>query len=802
MRTGGPLTGSGVRHNLRSVTAAALASLLAVLSSTPGFEADASAAAPGTPGASLVPPMPPAPVARSPTQPAESKQPRIGEAQLARAFQPGTAAADGKAAYDAGSFALAASRLAKAPEPEAAYVRALALAELDRYSEALRVLDGLEAALPDLGDRIQFLRGEALAGAGRRQEATDAWASVPDGSLLAPEARLGRARLGAAMGDRAGALAALAPLLSSGAPSDPSKPDPVATALLLSGRIQAAGPNPDLASARRDYLACWVAHPLAPEASEAQTALRSMVIPFGVPPGPEEVLGRAENLLEQNRSGAAIALLEPLAAAVRGAPADAPLACRIRSALGRAQRRERNNARAIELLAPVVQSCKDPGVRVRAMYVLAGATVIAGDRDEGIALYRRVGRDYPGHSYADDSLLYAAQLLARQGRDADARQLLAALVDGYPDGDQRGEARFLQAWLSRRAGDLDQALVQLEAIEQTAAGLDPYEHARAAYWRARILEGRGGEGKESARQLWADLAVRYPTDYYGLLARARLGEAGVAVAQPRPALPVGEASYDPGPLQGDPHLRAGLVLFRIGFAKAAAEELEAVPLGRIKPGEPLDPVLLVADVLDRLGDHRTAHQLLRTRARDAFRRPPDADNLRAWLIAYPAAYREEVGRAARAAAVPAELIQALMREESALDPRIISPAGAVGLTQLMLPTAKQVAARLHLARPSRGDLMQPSLNIRLGAQYLGELVRRYDGEVPLALAAYNAGAGAVARWQEALPGVPLDEFVEQIPVEETRGYVKRVLRSYAAYATLYGEGQAPLARQLLRAANE
>jgi soluble lytic murein transglycosylase len=143
-----------------------------------------------------------------------------------------------------------------------------------------------------------------------------------------------------------------------------------------------------------------------------------------------------------------------------------------------------------------------------------------------------------------------------------------------------------------------------------------------------------------------------------------------------------------------------------------------------------------------------------------------------------------------------------MREESALDPRIISPAGAVGLTQLMLPTAKQVAARLHLARPSRNDLMQPSLNIRIGAQYLGELVRRYDGEVSLALAAYNAGSGAVARWMEALPGAPMDEFVEQIPVEETRGYVKRVLRSYAAYVTLYGEGAAPGIHQLLRVAKE
>jgi soluble lytic murein transglycosylase len=119
----------------------------------------------------------------------------------------------------------------------------------------------------------------------------------------------------------------------------------------------------------------------------------------------------------------------------------------------------------------------------------------------------------------------------------------------------------------------------------------------------------------------------------------------------------------------------------------------------------------------------------------------------------------------------------------------------------MLPTAQQVASRLRLSRPARADLMVPALNIRLGASYLGDLVRRYGGEVALALAAYNAGAGAVDRWREAMPGLPLDEFVEQIPVDETRGYVKRVLRSYSAYATLRGEGQGSAAG-ILRVAKE
>ena len=364
--------------------------------------------------------------------------------------------------------------------------------------------------------------------------------------------------------------------------------------------------------------------------------------------------------------------------------------------------------------------------------------------------------------------------------------------------------------MDRRAGAVEAAAAQFEAIEREAGIDEPYERARAAYWRARMLADRGEEGLRAALAVWRELAERYPTDYYGLLARVRLGERARAAAKEAvPVAPpaervsrVGPAAtgYDPGPLRDDPHLRAGLRLARMGFDRAAAQELEEVPLSRLKPGDSLDPVVLVADLLDRCGDHRAAHQLLRTRARAAFRHPPDAESLRAWHIAYPPAYRQEVLRWAAPAGVPPDLVQALMREESALDPRVVSPAGALGLTQLMLPTARSVATRLRLARPSRDDLLEPELNIRLGAQYLGGLLRRFDGQVALALAAYNAGGGAVSRWVEARDGLALDELVEEIPVEETRGYVKRVLRSYAAYRALYGADESSDASQLLRVA--
>ena len=121
---------------------------------------------------------------------------------------------------------------------------------------------------------------------------------------------------------------------------------------------------------------------------------------------------------------------------------------------------------------------------------------------------------------------------------------------------------------------------------------------------------------------------------------------------------------------------------------------------------------------------------------------------------------------------------------------LVSPAGAVGLTQLMLGTARGVAKGLGIRTVREADSMNPSFAIRIGASYLGNLLRRYGGSEALALAAYNVEKTPVKGWLGALGSLPLDAFVEEIPVQETEAYVKRVLRSYAAYRYLYGSEDA------------
>ncbi len=474
---------------------------------------------------------------------------------------------------------------------------------------------------------------------------------------------------------------------------------------------------------------------------------------------------------------------------------DAPLACRARAALGRGYRKERQHSRAIELLRPVVAGCADPRLRLRALFALAGSVAIAGDREEALGLYRRIAAEFPDGTLADDALLSAGDLLERLGRGKEALELFSAAAKSGGDGDRRPEALFRRAWAHRRAGELDEAAERFRAIAEEFRDADAYEHARATYWLARINSEKGPEGGSAAVALWEELVRRYPVDWYGLLSRARLSRARGAASDALPApVPSGGDTapvLEAGPLPGDPHFAAALRLLRIGLGEEAAEELRAIdlaPLRALPDGRA--PIFTVAALLDRAGDHRSAHWILKTDGKAVLRAAPAGESLRLWRIAYPVAFRDEVVRWAKPAGVPPELLQALMREESALDPSVISAAGAIGLTQLMPSTASAVARRLGMGSITATSLTDPGPNIRIGAAYLGELLARYGRQPALALAAYNAGGGAVGRWLEARGELELDEFVEEIPIDETRGYVKRVLRTFAAYRLLSAQAAA------------
>ena len=154
-----------------------------------------------------------------------------------------------------------------------------------------------------------------------------------------------------------------------------------------------------------------------------------------------------------------------------------------------------------------------------------------------------------------------------------------------------------------------------------------------------------------------------------------------------------------------------------------------------------------------------------------------------WTVAYPTGLLPTI-TAQGVPAVDPYLAAAIIREESQYDDKAVSVVGAVGLMQLMPMTANAVAQRYGYPSVGREDLFDRETNIRLGVRYLGQLLDQYGGNLAYAVAAYNAGPIAVNNWIAMHQGRDQDEFVELIPYQETRLYVKRVLRSYGEYRRL------------------
>ena len=154
-------------------------------------------------------------------------------------------------------------------------------------------------------------------------------------------------------------------------------------------------------------------------------------------------------------------------------------------------------------------------------------------------------------------------------------------------------------------------------------------------------------------------------------------------------------------------------------------------------------------------------------------------------VVYPFPYRALIEARAHEAGVDPYLVAGLIRQESAFESAIASGAGAVGLMQIMPATGRNLAARAGLSGFHTAALETPEVNVRLGTDFLATLLDRYDGHLPLALSAYNAGPTRANRWRRMPEASDPHRFTERIPFAETRGYVKCVTRNRALYRWLY-----------------
>ncbi|MBW2542739.1 MAG: lytic transglycosylase domain-containing protein, partial [Deltaproteobacteria bacterium] len=309
----------------------------------------------------------------------------------------------------------------------------------------------------------------------------------------------------------------------------------------------------------------------------------------------------------------------------------------------------------------------------------------------------------------------------------------------------------------------------IEYFDQLIIDDDAASTQRARYWRARALDRNGASGAEDE---YRTLATEYPLTYYGFRSAARIHSGEVPEPEP----------LDPGSSQLEERdLVRARILLEAGMRAEARAELDRL-YPRVRG---LTDRLNLAQLYADSGDFYRPELLMVEAYGERLAGLPAPADLEVWWHAWPTPFVDLFREVAESGIrVEPGLVYAVMREESGYRPDVVSVSGARGLLQIMPETGERLAQRESLEAFSPDDLFVPSINIRLGSSYLEQLMTRFDGRKSAAIASYNAGPEAVSRW--LVEGPPEDdEWVEAIPYDQTREYVKRVLRSLEAYRALY-----------------
>jgi soluble lytic murein transglycosylase len=399
-------------------------------------------------------------------------------------------------------------------------------------------------------------------------------------------------------------------------------------------------------------------------------------------------------------------------------------------------------------------------------------------KDKAIEAYTAFQRRYPNDALAAEVLWVVAWMYESLGDMSSARDTYLKILKHYPRYELAAESRFRLGLSYYREGDM----VAARKAWQTALyrNKDDDWQDRLKYWMAKSYFAENQDSTATA--LLSEIVAQPFENYYTMKAylltqkpeKIRADIDSILVdTQHRPV------SYLAKYLE---HFQRPLLIQEVFGENYAQKELNRLAVRLKQPGWELTYAL--GEMNEKLQNYGKAYRYYRRVYINYF---VDYD-WKDWKFLirhlYPLYFNKEVNTYAQKWNLVPASIWAVMKKESAFQPNVTSYANAYGLMQLIPPTAKRLSDALGLDVSDVRKLFNPDMNIHLGSYYLAELLKRYNGNMYQALAAYNAGEHRVDKWREIYQTNDDDYFMENIEFEQTRKYVRNVLKYYWLYYLL------------------
>ena len=623
--------------------------------------------------------------------------------------------------------------------------RAQLLARDERAADALAAYDRAATLLPEIVDWIHLRAAHAAAAAGDTAEVSVRLAQI-DSAIAREFGWNARVTSRAEAGDTTRAIAAAEAAAQSFTGSRR------ATALTRAGVLRLESGDTD--GARAAFRSALEAAPSAYEAARQLSGLR------GLTASDQLAIGRV--YLRGGNTARAAAAVRAYLDAGAGTAAERQ---RLQLDLGRAFFRAGEYADAERALLALAENAP-AALAAPARYDAARAQYRRGNVAQARATLRAVATGYPGSGIAARAWYLLADLDQDDGRLDDAAANFQRAIDTGADAEEVGLAYMRLAGISFTRGDFAAARDAFDAYRAR------YPSGRrinqATYWSA-LAHLELGDTATAHRRL-AEIREREPISYYAGRAADRLDASYIEAFDLAPA-----PAPQPLAVAAEQGLMRVDLLRDAGWEDAASWEMQRT---RGAFGSDAASMYALAEALNERGFTSDGISI----GWELRRREPW--NLRLLRIVYPFPFREAIVARAERHGINPYLAAGLIRQESLFNPRAVSPAGAVGLMQVMPPTGARIARRLGMPFDP-AQLRDPEVNITLGMQFLADMIDEYDGRLDAVLAAYNAGPARVDRWQQFPEWQHSELFGERIPYEETRDYVKIVQQNARLYEALY-----------------